>query len=800
MNRRALLATASALAMFAAIPAEAKVAMKRLFNNRNPSPPPGLTGFANIGAGGFIVGGDISDDGLTMVCKADTYNCYKWSIAQNKWIGLITPASIGNTYQTRVTYNPVANVWDIHIARANNNRFYGWFAYDATSSYCVWRSDNQGTTWTVCNSAALNINNTSGQGGYKATQQKIVADPYDSDVVIAGCSGTSTSSTGAYISVDAGATWTKIGGGFLDPNDNGAGVCGIVFDKSGGTVVLNRGNGNQTVCASIMIPSSGRGVYRSTDGGVTFSLLSGSPTDVWNAANIHTGTYAGSYWCCNAALTQTWKWTPSVAFARIQIPYDTGNPPTTDLPSGACCPLEGTGDIIFTSVATLSSGYTVSRTYDNGATFQRTTLAGRAFSQALPDCWGSATITTGDIPYMEFIDPPPSHVSLTNAFAVRAPASSTGKFFLFLGIGVWWSDFPTTWTLFYANGLQYNSQSRGIEQLVINQIVHQPGATKAVVSCADRGVINAGTTYADSWAPLFFQYGANADYASNDLSFMVANCANFGSCYLQYSTAYGQAGTWNSIPVQPTYQEFGGAIACATSTNWIYVNSNFGWNGVPGTAPARAQYTTDGGNTWNLISGFPTNDAWPGDQLVNAAIFAADRVNIGTFYVYLNGYGIYRSTNNGVSFSLVSSALTSTMLYGNGLYACPDTAGFLIVSTPSSGLWKSSDGGVTVTQVPNCTSSANIGWGKKKSGASDMRVIYDGVISNLSATRGLYYTDNISNATPTWTLVAGGANGLPDLVSFINTYDDIRCLAGDLTDETKVYYGTGGSGVIGLTI
>src|SRR5882672_4323246 len=43
-----------------------------------------------IGAGGFITGHSISNDGTTLVCRTDTYGCYIWDRRSSRWEQLRT--------------------------------------------------------------------------------------------------------------------------------------------------------------------------------------------------------------------------------------------------------------------------------------------------------------------------------------------------------------------------------------------------------------------------------------------------------------------------------------------------------------------------------------------------------------------------------------------------------------------------------------------------------------------------------------------------------------------------------------
>ena len=66
-------------------------------------------------------------------------------------------------------------------------------------------------------------------------------------------------------------------------------------------------------------------------------------------------------------------------------------------------------------------------------------------------------------------------------------------------------------------------------------------------------------------------------------------------------------------------------------------------------------YTLDGGKTWNPIN-LPGVTDWSnfeGPYYLDERSVTADRVSPNTFYLYYPGEGVYRTTNGGVSWTLV---------------------------------------------------------------------------------------------------------------------------------------------------
>ena len=159
-------------------------------------------------------------------------------------------------------------VYEIQIAASNTNIFYMQF-----DGY-IFKSTNQGTTWTqtaFAQQTADNANDSYGQVG-----QKMAVDPNNPNIVYAG-----TETAGMFVTTNGGTTWTSVS---AVPVGSGAGITGILFDPALGGAVSGV---TQTIFAS----SNGNGVYESTNGGVTWTALTGGPSDVEYAAVSSTGVY-----------------------------------------------------------------------------------------------------------------------------------------------------------------------------------------------------------------------------------------------------------------------------------------------------------------------------------------------------------------------------------------------------------------------------------------------------------------------------------------------------------------------------
>ena len=111
--------------------------------------------------------------------------------------------------------------------------------------------------------------------------QKMAVDPNNPNIVYVG-----TPQNGLFVTTNGGQTWSR-SARFRSATTTTAaipGITGILFDPAIGGAV---GGVTQTIFAS----SYGNGVYESTNGGSTWTQLSGGPTDVEYAAVSSTGAY-----------------------------------------------------------------------------------------------------------------------------------------------------------------------------------------------------------------------------------------------------------------------------------------------------------------------------------------------------------------------------------------------------------------------------------------------------------------------------------------------------------------------------
>lgn len=208
--------------------------------------------------------------------------------------GLWESTNGGTSWSTNTDDLPVLGIGDISIDPTNTNIMYiGTGDADATDSYSagVLKSTDGGMTWNITGLSFL-----VSQG---VSVSRVLINPNNTNMIFAG------TSTGVYRSLDAGATWVKTlsSGGikdmeFMPGNPNYVYAAGTAFYRStnGGTtfstitsgipstgvsrlaIAVTTADSNYVYVLAGKSSNNGfLGLYRSTNGGGSFTLQSNSP-------------------------------------------------------------------------------------------------------------------------------------------------------------------------------------------------------------------------------------------------------------------------------------------------------------------------------------------------------------------------------------------------------------------------------------------------------------------------------------------------------------------------------------------
>ncbi|MEU9409421.1 cellulose binding domain-containing protein [Streptomyces sp. NPDC048281] len=189
-------------------------------------------------------------------------------------------------------------------------------------------------------------------------------------------------------------------------------------------------------------------------------------------------------------------------------------------------------------------------------------------------------------------------------------------------------------------------------------------------------------------------------------------------------------------------------------------------------AGAGVQYTTGFGSSWSASSGIPAG-----------AVVESDRVDPKTFYGFKSGH-FYVSSDGGATFT--ASAATGLPSGDSVRFkALPGTKGDVWLAGGATdgayGLWHSTNGGTTFTKLSNVDQADTIGFGKAAPGAS-YQTLYTS--AEISGVRGIFRSTDQGS---TWTRINDDAHQWGWTGAAIT---------GDPRVYERVYVSTNGRGVI----
>src|SRR5688572_8235595 len=213
-----------------------------------------------IGGGGFVSAIIPSKTQQNLVyARTDVGGAYRWDAATSSWVPLTDWVS-----DDQVGY---LGVESLALDPNNAGRLYmlvgiGYFNDGRTA---ILRSNDYGNSFTVTEVTAQFKAHGNGMG--RQTGEKLVVDPNNSNILYCGTRG-----NGLFRSTDAGATWSRLSS--LDvtttPNENG--ISFVVLDGSSVS-----GGATQRIMVGVS-RSGSTNLYRSDNGGQSFSAVSGATT------------------------------------------------------------------------------------------------------------------------------------------------------------------------------------------------------------------------------------------------------------------------------------------------------------------------------------------------------------------------------------------------------------------------------------------------------------------------------------------------------------------------------------------
>jgi photosystem II stability/assembly factor-like uncharacterized protein len=713
-----------------------------------------------VGSGGYVRGLNIAPDGTTVV-RTDTNGAYL--LNGSAWVKLVTASSMPAAFIAQNPVNAGQGVYEIQIAPSNSSIMYMIF-----DGY-VFKSANKGTTWTQTafpavlttppSSPAPYANANADQGTNHAQYgPRMAIDPHNPNIVYFG-----TSDNNLYVTTNGGTSWSAVTG---IPASSDYGFTGILFYGNGSVV-----NG---VTQTIYVSNNVNGVYVSNDGGVTWTLTTSGPTTVQNAA-IDT---SGNYYAVSGS---------STVLGMLLMKYSSGSWTTTSAPANNnTMQAVAINPFNQSEVVVVCAGGQIAVSYNAGSTWS--------------GYGNSETLVSTDIPWLAAGNYNPSGgFSYLDAGGLAFSPVTNGQLTLSAGTGVWTTTLPSS-GFTSTTPYMWTDMSVGIEQLVANAILVPPvTGSSPILASWDRPFfkITNFNVYPSTYGPVTSSNivaGWSLDYASSDPSFVVG-LAEGSTEQSGYSTDGGS--TWTYFPSAPpnlpgssNVLYYGGTIAASTPQNIIWAPANHG---------ARPYYTLNQGATWTAITlpGVSSYQNFDFAYYLKTRTVTADRVNANTFYLYYPSYGVFSTTNGGVTWTNVYSGnggyiesnhsnagFNSTIMSvpgysGNLFYTGGWQTGSTSTTPANEPFYRSINGGATWTVVPNVLAVTTFGFGAAAAGQSYPAIYIVGYVNNVF---GIWQSVDNANS---WTNIGTYPTGELDLISTIS---------GDPNNYGAVYVGFSGGG------
>lgn len=712
-----------------------------------------------IGGGGFVPGIIFSQAQQNLIyARTDIGGMYRWNPSTSKWIPLLDWVG-----QSNWGYNGVVSV---AADPSNANKVWaavGMYTNDwDPNNGAILRSSDQGNTWQVTPLPFKLGGNMPGRG----QGERLAVDPNNDSVLYFGA----PSGKGLWRSTDGGATWAQVtafpnpgtyvqqaGDAYLGDNQ---GVLWVTFDKTTGT------SGSSTKTIYVGVADKDHPVYRSTDGGATWSALAGAPTGylphkgVLDTSNhllyIATSDTGGPY---DGGKGDVWKYnTATSAWTQIS-PIPSSSSDDYFGYSGLTIDRQHPSTIMVATQISWWPDAIFFRSTDSGATWTRiwdwNGYPGRTLRYSL-DISATPWLTFGANP-----QPPEASPKLgwMNESVEIDPFNSNHMLYG-TGATIYGTSNLTNWDT--GGTVNLAPVVSGLEETAALDLISPPSGAPLISALGDVGGFrhtNLDAVPAMMFTSPVFTSTTSIDYAEGNPS-VIVRAGNFtdsdrpNDSHAAFSTDGGA--NWFQ-GTEPGGVNSGGTIAAAAD------GSRFVW--APGDAGIQVVYSVGYGNTWTQSTGVPAN-----------ATVRSDRVNSMKFYAYSNGT-FYVSTNGGQSFTTAATGLPTKDV------AFKAVAGHEgdIWLTGDGGLWHSTNSGASFAKVSTVDDSINIGYGKAAPGQTYPALYLVGTVGGVD---GVFRSDD-------------GAGSWVRINDDQHQYGNIGgAITGDPRIYGRVYIGTNGRGII----
>ncbi|WP_339261375.1 X2-like carbohydrate binding domain-containing protein [Paenibacillus sp. FSL R5-0713] len=716
------------------------------------------------GAGGGFVPGIIFNESEKdlIYARTDIGGAYRWNADDESWIPLTDFVGWDDWNKNGVDALATDPVDPDRVYMAVGTYTNSWDQNNGS----ILRSSDRGDTWQTTTLPFKVGGNMPG----RSMGERLSVDPNDNRILYFGA----RSGHGLWKSTDYGVTWNEVtsfpnpGNYVQDPSNEYTsdivGLAWITFDKTTGSA----GQATQTIYVGVA--DKAQSVYRSTNGGLTWSAVAGQPTGyiphhgVFDSDGSLYITYSDGVGPYDGTKGDVWKLNTSTGVWTNISPVPSSSTDNYFGYGGLAVDAQNPGTLM---VATLNSWWpdaTLFRSTDGGATWTR--------------IWEFDGYPNRKLRYTQDISAAPWLTFGTNP----APPETTPKLGWMIGdleIDPFDSDrmmYGTGATIYGTKNLtdwdddekiNISVMAKGVEEIAVLDLISPPSGAHLVSGLGDvsgfrhnnldqaPATIFTSPNYPSTESLDFAELSPNtmvrvgkADYAADPNARSIGLSSDGGT-------------TWYKANAEPAGTTGGGTVAISADGNRLV------WS----TSDKGVHYST-GGNSWTASTGIPAQ-----------AKVVSDRVNPNKFYGFAAGK-IYVSVNGGATFT--ASSATGLPVEGNAdLDAVPGVEGELWFAGGSEeagpyGLWHSTDSGATFTKLANVEEADSIGFGKAAPG-QNVVALY--TVAQIDGTRGFFRSDD------------GGANWVR-INDDQHQYARVTTITGDPRLYGRVYLGTNGRGIL----
>lgn len=708
-----------------------------------------------LGAGGFVTGlaATTASVDAAMYARTDVGGAYRWDPGTRTWEQLIRSSRlVGDSLSPDDYY-----VLSVAVAPTDPDRVYLAVGNDfppdpsgepAGRAGRILRSDDGGQTWQPSSQRWF----VSGNDRYRTTGERLAVDPADPDRVVFG-----TQRDGLWVSSNGGVDWSQVA---TDAVPTGLDDQLTVAQPGISFVAYTRIH-SEAVAASadLIVGVANEAVLRSNDGAETWEpVIDLEQGQVPTSASVYGDTLLFGVSNVAEGPTGLIRWSPTAGTVEIDLP---ASMTTVNVAADPADPQS-----LVVAGEAIRSGELWTTT-DGG------------------DSWTThdVSIEASEIPWLEETD-------LTEYMSVGKllfDADGSGRLWFGEGMGVWIAEGLDESTV------RFRSSARGIEELVVADLLSPPGGTPIVATADRQGfVLEPDRFPTRTLVDERFASGAALDYSPADpdrVAWVGAESHVASSPNRSPRGAVSDDGgaTWTEMEgLVPAM--FGGEVAVSATDPdvMVWLPTRYA-NPFPNPDDPLGVYrSSDGGRSWNRATVDGDDNFHRLFWWLTRRALAADRVD-GAFYLMSDDQDFHVSRDGAETWQAAAHAppcdpASECHVFGQ-LAAVPGRPGAVWATTGTAGLHYTTDAGATPwTSFPDVVNAKAMSIGPPLDGSDEPTVYVVGAHSD--GRRGVLRS---SDGAATWSLVATHP---ADLAA------EITVIAADADVPGRIYVGFAGLGVV----